>query len=117
MFSLPQNLPAKDVTRLFRTLSDDTRFRLLRLLGREELTVNELAEITQLAQPRSAIHLTTLREQDLSVERRRGSWRHSRVDLEELAETARSLWPPLQSAWSDEHQCGGDDKRLGEVLA
>jgi DNA-binding transcriptional ArsR family regulator len=45
-----------------RVLSDATRVRLLALLEREELTVAELAAITQLAQPRVSTHLAKLKE-------------------------------------------------------
>ena len=113
----PESLSARDVTRVFRTLSDDTRFRLLRLLARDELTVNELASITQFAQPRISNHLKILREENLITERRAGSWRFYRVDADVLDEVTRSLWPALQAAWADEEQFAADDKRLAEVLA
>lgn len=112
-----EQLAAREVTRLFRVLSDETRFRLLRLLSREELTVNELARITQLAQPRISNHLKILREEELLIERRDGSWRHYRVDMDQITPTAQSLWPMLESAWDDESQFAGDDKRLSEVMA
>lgn len=108
---------ARDITRLFRTLSDETRFRLLRLLWREELTVNEIAAITQLAQPRISNHLKILKEEGLIVERRRGSWRHYRVDRDQVGEPVRALWPTLESTWKDDALFGADDKRLRDVLA
>lgn len=109
-------LRAKNVTRLFRTLADETRFRLLRLLAREELTVNELAAITQLAQPRISNHLKILREEELIQERREGSWRHYRVDPDQLNDLVQTVWPSLAAAWEDESAFAGDDKRLSEVL-
>lgn len=108
--------PTRDLTRFFRTLSDDTRLRLLRLLAREELTVNELAEITQLAQPRISNHLKILREENLLEERRAGSWRHYRVDPQGLGGLAGALWPALESAWESDGRFEADDKRLAEVL-
>lgn len=116
---MPHRSPpsSRHVTRLFRILSDETRFRLLRLLWREELTVNELSAITQLAQPRISNHLKILREENLIVERREGSWRHYRVETDELTEPARTLWPTLEQAWTDHIDFEADDKRLSEVLA
>ncbi|CAN5478140.1 metalloregulator ArsR/SmtB family transcription factor [soil metagenome] len=107
---------ARDVTRLFRTLSDETRFRILRLLAREELKVNELAEITQLAQPRVSNHLKILREENLIVERRDGASRNYRVDQEALPESAQAVWKSLEAAWQD-GAYAPDDKRLADVLA
>ncbi len=115
--SSPGPLESRRVTRIFRTLSDETRFRLLRLLWREELSVNELSQITQLAQPRISNHLKILREEGLLSERRQGSWRHYRVHLVELDETVRSLWPTLEAAWKDDDHFEADDKRLSDVLA
>jgi ArsR family transcriptional regulator len=107
---------ARDLTELFRTLSDETRFRLLRLLSRQELTVNELSTITQLAQPRISNHLKILREEKLIVERRAGSWRHYRVDQDQLPEVVVGCWPLLEGAWKDNDQFAADDKRLGLVM-
>ncbi len=111
------SLDPREMTRLFRVLSDDTRLRLLRLLRREELTVNELSGITQLAQPRISNHLKILREESLIAERRAGSWRHYRVDAEALPAAAQQLWPTLEAAWDDEDVYSADDNRLREVLA
>ncbi len=106
-----------EMTRLFRVLSDATRFRLLRLLTREELTVNELAEATQLAQPRISNHLKILREEDLIDERREGSWRYYRVEREKLSPPARVLWPSLEQSWEDDSTFAPDDRRLEAVLS
>lgn len=108
--------PSRDLTRFFRTLSDETRLRVLRLLAREELTVNELATITQLAQPRISNHLKILREEGLLTERRDGSWRHYRVEPDDLPELARAIWTTLQTSWDGDPRFQADDKRLAEVL-
>ncbi len=44
-------------TELLRLLGDPTRVRLLALLAREELTVAEITDVTQLAQSRVSTHL------------------------------------------------------------
>lgn len=114
--AVPDSAPIRNLTRFFRTLSDDTRLRLLRLLAREELTVNELAGITQLAQPRISNHLKILREEGLVEERRAGSWRHYRVDPAALSGLAEALWPALERSWEADGRFEADDKRLAEVL-
>lgn len=110
------SIPSRDLTSFFRTLSDETRLRVLRLLAREELTVNELAAITQLAQPRISNHLKILREEGLLTERRDGSWRHYRVEPGDLPALASTIWPSLQAAWDGDPRFQADDKRLAEVL-
>ena len=51
-----------------RLLADPTRLRLLLLLDQEELSVAEMAAITQLAQPRVSTHLAKLKEAGAEVE-------------------------------------------------
>src|SRR5688572_8369631 len=55
-----------------RALADPTRLRLLALLERDELSVNELQEITRLGQSRISTHLGLLNESDLTQSRRDG---------------------------------------------
>lgn len=109
--------PTKDLTRVLRTLSDETRLRLLRLLALHELSVGELASITQLAQPRISNHLKILREEELITERREGARRLYRVDTQSKENPAAFLWTALEHAWEHDDQFAGDDKRLTEILA
>src|SRR6478672_3113021 len=55
-----------------RALADPTRLRLVALLEREELSVNELQEITRLGQSRISTHLGLLNESGLTQSRRDG---------------------------------------------
>lgn len=64
-----------------KLLSDPTRLRLLALLSREELAVQELTAITGLAQSRVSNHLSLLKRSGLVRDRREGSWSfHSLVE-------------------------------------
>jgi ubiquinone/menaquinone biosynthesis C-methylase UbiE/DNA-binding transcriptional ArsR family regulator len=55
-----------------RALSDPTRLRIVALLEREELSVNELQEITHMGQSRISTHLGLLQESGLLQSRREG---------------------------------------------
>ena len=57
-----------------KLLSDPTRLRLLALLARDELAVQELVSITGLAQSRVSNHLSLLKRSGLVRDRREGSW-------------------------------------------
>ena len=57
----------------FKALADATRLRLIRILYREELNVQELAQILQLAQPSVSRHLAVLRNAGLVFDRREGT--------------------------------------------
>ena len=89
-----------DLSSLFRTLSDATRVRLLVLLEAEELTVAELAAITQLAQPRVSTHLAKLKELDLVRDRRAGVSAYYRFNAE-LDDKHAQLWRTLRTSIDD----------------
>ncbi|MDB6064645.1 MAG: Methyltransferase type 11 [Pedosphaera sp.] len=55
-----------------RALSDPTRLRIIALLEREEISVNELQEITRMGQSRISTHLGLLQEAGLLQSRREG---------------------------------------------
>ncbi len=55
-----------------RALADQTRLRIMALLEREELSVNELQEVTRLGQSRISTHLGLLQDADLLSSRREG---------------------------------------------
>src|SRR6516164_7849331 len=55
-----------------RALSDPTRLRIIALLERDELSVNELQEITRMGQSRISTHLGLLQDSGLLESRRDG---------------------------------------------
>jgi len=55
-----------------RALADPTRLRMMALLERDELSVNELQEVTRLGQSRISTHLGLLQEAGLLQSRREG---------------------------------------------
>lgn len=99
---------------LFRTLSDATRVRLLVLLEQEELTVAELSQITQLAQPRVSTHLAKLKEHDLVRDRRAGVLAYYRFNAD-LAGPEAGFWQTTRQI-VDDALLDDDRKRLPEVL-
>lgn len=99
-----------------RVLADPTRVRLLALLDREELTVAELSEITQLAQPRVSTHLAKLREAALVRDRRSGVSAYYRFSPDELSPSQQALWRSLSDS-ADDPLLRQDAQRLPSVLA
>lgn len=94
-------LDLEAASRHCRLLADSTRLRLLLLLEREELSVAELAAITQLAQPRVSTHLAKLKEAGLVADRREGVYVYYRI-------TATFHDPVLQDLWKILRKSGGD---------
>src|ERR1700755_1813589 len=58
--------------KFLRALSDPTRLRIIALLEKDELSVNELQEITRMGQSRISTHLGLLLDSELVESRREG---------------------------------------------
>jgi ArsR family transcriptional regulator len=98
---------------LFRILSDPIRSRTLGLLTREELAVGELARILGLQISRLSNHLRILREADLVIDRREGTWTFVRLARANLPP---DLWPSLELELRRSPDSEQDFQRLEEVL-
>lgn len=99
----------------FRLLSDSTRLRLLMLVDREELSVAELAAITQLAQPRVSTHLAKLKEAGLVNDRREGVSVYYRMAATIADSGLCALWELLRTNTSDP-LIQQDSDRIPQVL-
>jgi ArsR family transcriptional regulator len=74
------------------SLADPTRLRLLRLLERHELGVDELRDVLQLPQSTVSNHLKVLSDQGFARSRKQGTANFYRTILDELEPPARKLW-------------------------
>jgi ArsR family transcriptional regulator len=63
-----------DIVTIFKALADETRVRILKLLGRGELCVCEIAAALDMEQPRLSFHLRILKEAGIVVDRRQERW-------------------------------------------
>ena len=80
--------PVDELENLFKALADDTRLRILALLGDNEVCVCHIHDSLGLPQPTVSRHLAYLRRSGLVAARRDGVWMHYRV--------SRSLSPLVQ---------------------
>jgi len=89
---------AVDVLNLF---GDPTRVRLLALLGKQELTVAEITQVTELAQSRVSTHLGKLREAGVLRDRRVGASTYYALNDGAMPDEARRLWTLVESDLDD----------------
>jgi len=106
-----------DPAALFQSVSDVSRLRLLRLLCRHELNVQELVRITELSQPRVSKHLSVLREQGWLTQRREGTWSWYRAVASDAFAAGRVLFDQVAAAADAVAEAKADDRRLAAVLA
>lgn len=79
-----------DMAQLFLALSNETRLRLLNLIGKREVCVCELVETLGMPQPKISQHLACLRTVGLVEARREGKWMHYRL-IQPVCEPARKV--------------------------
>lgn len=79
------------LVRVLRTLGDETRFQIIKLLLDNDLCVGALARIMDISKPAVSQHLKILREAGLIRGDKRGYWTHYKVQREPLRESARQL--------------------------
>ena len=113
---MSQSLDLQQASQHCRLLSDSTRLRLLLLLEREELSVAELAAITQLAQPRVSTHLAKLKEAGLVNDRREGVFVYYRKSAAIRDAGLASLWEVLRRD-TDDPLVAQDLERIPQVIA
>jgi ArsR family transcriptional regulator len=104
-----------ELQRAFKTLSDPTRVRVLSLLTVEELAVQELMEILQMAQSRVSGHLRILREAGLLADRRQGTYAFYRF-MHPASGPWKDCWELLRRSLGQEATCESDLRRLHAVV-
>ena len=85
----------KQTARIFKTLADETRLRILVLLTCGELCVCDLMAALELPQSTVSRHLATLRNAGLVEDRRQGVWVYYRLTSGETV--LEGLLPLLQA--------------------
>jgi SAM-dependent methyltransferase len=106
-----------DPVALFQSVSDATRLRLLRLLTRDELNVQELVRLTGLSQPGVSRHLAVLRDQGWLVQRREGTWNWYRAADPDLTPAGPVLFAQVLAAAGRVEGAAADDRALALVQA
>jgi ArsR family transcriptional regulator len=103
-----------NVERFFQALGDNTRLRLLNLMGDQEICVCYFVEILDQPQPKISRHLAYLRSAGIVAARREGKWMHYRMVMPPNIGAAKVLQQTL--AWlSEERAMQADRARLSKA--
>ena len=89
-----------DTSSLLSLFAEPTRVRLFALLAKDELSVAELTQVTELAQSRVSTHLGKLREAGVIRDRRQGASTFYRAS-HAMPEAARAVWALLEGKLDD----------------
>jgi len=103
-----------DMERFFQALGDNTRLRLLNLMGDQEICVCYFVEILDQPQPKISRHLAYLRSAGIVAPRRDGKWMHYRIVMPPNIGAAQVLQQTL--AWlREERTMQADRGRLSKA--
>ena len=106
--------PAFDMERFYQALGDNTRLRLLNLMGDQEICVCYFVEILEQPQPKISRHLAYLRSAGIVTPRRQGTWMHYRIATPEHTGAAQVLGQTLD--WmKDDRAMQADRARLSSA--
>lgn len=97
-------------------LADPIRTRVLLLLERHELTVNEIKSVLQLPQSTVSRHLKVLSDHDWIVSRPEGTSRRYR-GAEKMDQASRKLWHVVREQVMSSTGAANDARRVQTVLA
>jgi ArsR family transcriptional regulator len=103
-----------NMERFFQALGDNTRLRLLNLMGDQEICVCYFVEILAQGQPKISRHLAYLRNAGIVQARREGKWMHYRIVMPPNAGAAQVLRQTL--AWlAEDRAMQADRARLAKA--
>jgi ArsR family transcriptional regulator, arsenate/arsenite/antimonite-responsive transcriptional repressor len=103
-----------DIQQFFQALSDNTRLRLLNLMGDREVCVCYFVEILRVPQPKISRHLAYLRNAGIVSARREGKWMHYRIVMPPHSGATQILRQTLR--WMKEDRAmQGDRERLARA--
>ncbi|MBB5329307.1 ArsR/SmtB family transcription factor [Tunturiibacter gelidoferens] len=97
-----------NIERFFQALGDNTRLRLLNLMGDQEICVCYFVEILDQPQPKISRHLAYLRNVGIVTTRRDGKWMHYRIVMPPNEGAARVLREILE--WFKEEKAMQSDR-------
>lgn len=101
----------KELSSIFKALSDETRLRILKLLEHGELCVCDIVAALDMSQPKVSFHLNVLKEAGLIKDRKHGRWIHYKIDASDMFR--RFLLMSVAERLNDENTMP-DGKRLTE---
>lgn len=103
-----------NMARFFQALGDNTRLRLLNLMGDKEICVCYFVEVLRQPQPKISRHLAYLRSAGIVEARRQGKWMHYHRVIPADHGAAKTLQQTLSWLESD-RSMQADRARLAKV--
>jgi ArsR family transcriptional regulator len=104
----------QELLNIFKALSDETRLKMLKIMGKGEICVCDLVSVLNVSQPKISFHLNVLKEAGLIKDRKQGKWVYYSINDSDMFK--RFLMLSVLERISDEGM-NKDFIRLEKVLA
>ncbi|TET39920.1 MAG: metalloregulator ArsR/SmtB family transcription factor [Dehalococcoidia bacterium] len=105
----------RELIKVFKALSDETRMRMLKLLSEGELCVCEIMQAMEISQSRASRNLGILKEAGLLKDRRDGQWVHYSLNKEGTAYYS-TLLELLNNSLNDDKTILKDKENLRRAI-
>ena len=105
----------KDIVKVFKTLSDDTRLRMLNLLKQRECCVCEVMQALLISQTRASRNLRILYDAGFLKLRKEGLWALYSIDEAAMRGYLGDLFKAVGKSLSDNAIAKADIKRLRQT--
>ena len=99
---------------LFKALADNTRLRLINLIGDDEVCVCFFVEVLKINQPKISRHLAYLRRAGVVSARRDGKWIHYRI-VEPSNPHAANIFREVRAGLAEDPAMKTDRARLEKI--
>src|SRR5213593_2560398 len=99
---------------LFKALADNTRLRLINLIGDSEVCVCFFVAILKTSQPKISRHLAYLRRAQIVAARREGKWMHYRL-VDPPDEHAARIFREARTSLAEHPDLRRDREKLTQI--
>lgn len=106
----------RNLVKVFKAISDETRIRLLKLLQQRELCVCEIVQSLNMTQSRVSRNLGILKDAGLVKDRRDGLWVHYSLSKDSFNEYAVPLLELMKNWANDDEIVLKDLEGLSEAV-
>lgn len=107
----------RQITKVFKALSDETKLRILKILQeRNELCVCEIMQALNISQSRASRNLGILKDSGFVTDRRNGLWVHYSINKKKLNEYHQVLNELLKNWLTDKDIIKEDKNRLKNAV-
>jgi ArsR family transcriptional regulator len=106
----------RDLVKAFKSLSDETRLRMLNILLERECCVCEVMQVLDISQTRASRNLGMLYDAGFLKMRKDGLWSHYSIDYESVKTYCPDLVDVVKMALIDNEEAEFDRERLKEAV-